>query len=164
MGPFEIAFLAIVQGVAEFLPISSSGHLVLLSHWLSDSGADAALNVLLHAGTLGSILVHYRADLLRMLTADRRLVPLLVLGTLPAVFGGFWIKSRNPQLLESPLVAGWMLLVTAGILLLSRWWSAGERTLERLTWRDALWIGVWQAAALLKLSVQQRASTRSCSA
>ena len=115
----EVVILALVQGIAEFLPISSSGHLVVVSQFVGDGRADAGLNILLHAGTLGSILVHYRRDLFELLGRQRRLVPLLVLGTLPA------------------------------LLLAARWIEARADGLDRMPVGRSLFIGVAQALALL---------------
>lgn len=145
----EVLILACVQGIAEFLPISSSGHLVLASQFLGDGEADAGLNILLHAGTLASIVVFYRRELWALLGRDRRLVPLLAIGTLPAVVVGLVAKRRYEEVLESPAVAAWMLLVTAGLL----WWSTkrghGTRTMSSLSAGSALVVGVAQAFALL---------------
>jgi undecaprenyl-diphosphatase len=145
----EVLLLAVIQGVAEFLPISSSGHLVVVSQFLGNGEADAGLNVLLHAGTLGSILVHYRRDLLELLGRQRRLVPLLALGTVPAVVAGLLAKTYAEPVLESPRVAGWMLLVTALLLLVSRRFTAQTADLGQMTAGKSLLIGLAQAVALL---------------
>ena len=84
MPVLEMLILAVVQGIAEFLPISSSGHLVILGGLLGVSDDSATVEIILHAGTLGSILVVYWKRLLDLLTSDRRVIPLLVVGTIPA--------------------------------------------------------------------------------
>lgn len=150
---WQIILLAIVQGIAEFLPISSSGHLVVLATLL---GADAEkfdlveLNIVLHAGTLGSILVVYRKHLFEALTKDWRILFLLAMATMPAVIAAVVLKLTDADaLLESPLVAGICLLVTGAILLLSQRLAQSEQTYEATTWAQAWWIGCAQALAIL---------------
>ena len=78
MSFLDIVVLSVIQGVAEFLPISSSGHLVLVGHWLGIEEAKGTLNIMLHAGTLLSILVFYFSHTLKLLKEDRRVIPLLI--------------------------------------------------------------------------------------
>lgn len=144
-----IVLLAIVQGIAEFLPISSSGHLVLIGRLLGNASESAALEIILHAGTLGSILVVYWRRILQMLTHDRRVIPLLIVGTLPAVAVGLPIKLFAEPWLKSPLLTGCMLLVTAAILLTLRRLHHGERKYEELPVWQAFAIGCFQACAIL---------------
>ena len=99
--------LAIVQGIAEFLPISSSGHLVILGALMGTLTESPTMEVILHTGTLGSILVVYWRDILRMLSSDRRVIPLLVVGTIPAVVIGLIIKTQFEHILRSPALSGW---------------------------------------------------------
>ncbi len=145
----QIIVLAIVQGIAEFLPISSSGHIVALSALFGQQHESSELNIVLHFGTLLAILVFYRQRIAALVGVDRRVVPLLVLGTLPAAAVGLWLKKNHEGLLESPLLAGWMLPVTALILVALRFIPAGDRDYVRLSWPRVLFIGVAQAVALL---------------
>jgi len=121
---WQILVLAIVQGVAEFLPISSSGHLVIVANLLSP-GASAAefdiaeLNIVLHAGTLASILVFYWQRIWRLLGEDRRVLPVLVVGTLPAVVIGLVIKTQFESILSSVQLTGAMLCITGVVLWLT---------------------------------------------
>ena len=73
----------------------------------------ADVNIVLHMGTLGSILVFYRRQIMRLLSSDRRVIPLLIVGTIPAAVVGVIVKKKFEHLLESPVLAGAMLLVTA---------------------------------------------------
>ncbi len=150
---WQIILLAIVQGIAEFLPISSSGHLVVLASLM---GADSEefdlveLNIVLHAGTLGSILVVYRKQLFEALTKDWRILFLLAVATLPAVIAAVLLKATDADdLLESPFVAGICLLLTGAILLLSQRLSQKEQPYEATSWWQAWWIGCAQALAIL---------------
>lgn len=150
----EILLLAVVQGLTEFLPVSSSGHLVVIDALLfgEDAPADHSrltVTVLLHAGTLFSVLLVYRRQVVALLKQDRRVIGLLAVGTLPAATVGLALSLAAPEVVESPLVAGCMLLVTAGLL----WWGAsrpvGELDYRRLQYTQALVIGLVQAAAVL---------------
>lgn len=150
---WQIVVLAVVQGLTEFLPISSSGHLVVLAACMADGDPSrldlADLSVVLHVGTLFSILVFYCDRIWRLLGQDRRALRPLFLGTLPAVVIGLTIEFTCEQLIESPLLAGLMLPVTGLILL----WAArrldGTREYVDLTDRQALLIGLSQAVAIL---------------
>ncbi len=151
----EAALLGLVQGLTEFLPVSSSGHLVLLGQWLGADEAGVLLEVALHAATLGAVLVFYRARIAAILAgvlgrdADAwRDVGKLVVATLPAV--GFALLARDwiERQFESTLTAGIGLLVTGALL-----WST-RRTLPRAhqetpSWSVAWWMGCAQAMAIL---------------
>ncbi|RIK83393.1 MAG: hypothetical protein DCC67_06020, partial [Planctomycetota bacterium] len=102
MSPLEIILLAIVQGVTEFLPISSDGHLAVVNALLEARGRGEVPDLLettivLHLGTLASVLVFYRGDVIRVLTSDRRAIPPLIVATIPAVIIGLGIKKGLPD-------------------------------------------------------------------
>jgi undecaprenyl-diphosphatase len=153
----NMILLAIVQGLTEFLPVSSSGHLVLFQHFLGVREGDIFFNVILHVGTLGSILVVYRREILRLLRFDRAATGYLVslaVGTLPAVVVGLSFKSRIEELFHSPVFAAGGLVFTAGILFSTRYSRSSEALGD--PWeprapalRRALMIGVAQAFAIL---------------
>ncbi len=145
----DMIILAIVQGIAEFLPISSSGHLVLVGALLGDQRETPVVEIILHAGTLASILVVYWRRILSLMASDRRVVALLVVGTIPAAIVGVGIKLFAPWLIKSPLLAGCMLLVTAAMLWTLRRVPQGETSYLELSWWKALAIGCFQAFAIL---------------
>lgn len=145
----DIVILAIVQGITEFLPVSSSGHLVLLERLLGHAPPSATVEIILHAGTLGSILIVYWQRIWRMLTSDRRVIGLLVIGTLPVVVVGLPIKLFAEGVLKDPVLAGVMLLVTASLLVMLRLVRVGEDQYTSLVWWQALVIGCFQAVAVL---------------
>ena len=155
--------LGITQGLSEFLPISSSGHLIVVP-WLfgwDDFAGDASLektfDVALHLGTLVGATAYFRADIVRYLRAaftpsgrgtdDRRLAWLLVLATVPAaVTGALFADAIEEHTGSIPLIA--TMLIAFGILL---WWAdrlPGGRPVEEVQVRDALVLGVGQAIAL----------------
>jgi undecaprenyl-diphosphatase len=144
----EVLVLAVVQGVSEFLPISSSGHLVVVTELLGRAPS-VDLNIVLHAGTLMSILVYFRSRILRLLREDRRVIGLLIVGTIPAAVAGVVIKYRYRGLLESPLLTGFMLIVTGVLLLATTRLAVGEGRYQDLSPGKSFSIGLFQALALL---------------
>lgn len=145
----EIVILAIVQGIAEFLPISSSGHLVILGAFLGLKDENPTLEIILHAGTLGSIFVIYWKRIRDLLMHHQRVIPLLAVGTIPAGILGVAIKTQAQWLLGSPALAGAMLIVTGGLLLLLKWLPEGDTEYAKMSYAGALAIGCFQAFALL---------------
>jgi len=159
MSLLEIIILAIVQGLTEFLPVSSSGHLVVVNALSEALGSEPVqdlveVEIVLHLGTLAAVLVYYRREIARLFTSDRRVIPLLIIGTIPAAVLGIFIKKGLPEqssalILENPLVAGICFPITAAML----WWamrrSEGETDYPQLTSAGALKIGLLQALALL---------------
>lgn len=152
----KILILAVVQGIAEFLPISSSGHLVIfgallseLSGTMEEMSESPTLEIILHAGTLGSILVVFWRRIVRLLTSDRRVIPLLVVGTIPAALVGLTIKSRFESILTNPTLAGAMLLVTGAMLILLGKLKPRKGDYQSLSWAGAILVGCFQAFAIL---------------
>ena len=149
----DLIILGIVQGLTEFLPVSSSGHLLVVDTLFRDLGSKLSadtltLNIVLHLGTLGAILVVYRRRIMKLLTEDRRIVPLLIVGTIPTVLIGFGLKSLCEEVFETPMVAGWMFLVT-GIMLLRSSKLQGETSCRDLSYGKAVFIGFVQGFAVL---------------
>jgi undecaprenyl-diphosphatase len=163
-GMFKVLLLAVVQGIAEFLPISSSGHLVVLDKLhqrFFGGGAEQEnilLNVVLHVGTLASILVVYRQDLWE-LRRKPRLCLAIVLATIPAVLVAFTLRKYVKATFDMPLVVACGWTVTAGLLWFSQRLGTRERSLDELTLADALKIGCFQALALLFRGVSRSGST-----
>lgn len=146
---FQIVVLAVVQGIAEFLPISSSGHLVVLSALLNRNVDTAELTIVLHFGSLLAILVFYRKQLVDLLRTDRRIILPIVVGTLPAACVGLWIKMQYPGVLNNALLAGFLLVVTAFLLMALPRIPEGKRTYTGIGYAAAVLIGLAQAFALL---------------
>lgn len=145
--------LGIVQGLSEFLPISSSGHLVIVPWLLGwhelDNNLDLkrTFDVALHMGTLAGALVYFRQDIWRLLTRDRRKGWLLALASLPAAAVGALLDNVVEEQLSAEWLIGVMLIVFGLVL----WWA--DRLPERrgesdFAPRSALLMGMAQAAAL----------------
>ncbi|MEM9828363.1 MAG: undecaprenyl-diphosphate phosphatase [Planctomycetota bacterium] len=141
--------LALVQGVAEFLPVSSSGHLVVFGAMLGELSEEPTLEIILHAGTLGSILVVYWRDILKLLSSDRRVIPLLIVGTLPAGVFGIIVKTQFKEWLRSPSLAATMLIVTGLMLILLGRLRSREGKYAEMSFLSAFLIGCTQAFAIL---------------
>lgn len=166
---FQTVFLAIIQGITEFLPISSSGHLVIFQK-LFDLQPPVVFDVLVHVGTLGSIMVYFRKELVGIIKGlmkrektSVRLALLILLGTIPAAIVGFLLQNYIDQIFDSLKLVAFSFLITAGLLFSTRFldrqckrhlgrWPAERRDsseVEGLNWRDALFIGLFQAVAIL---------------
>lgn len=149
----QILVLAVVQGITEFLPISSDGHLILTQEIFKSLGKPLPsfllIEIVLHFGTLLSILWVYRGQIWELLTTNKRLIPLLILGTIPAGVFGLTMKKLFHDWLENPWLTGVMLFVTGSLVLWSSSRRPGTRTLKDVTWIDALIIGVFQSLAIL---------------
>src|SRR5690349_17315971 len=153
--------LGIVQGLAEFLPISSSAHLILARAFFGWDGDQFGLpfDVDLHVGTLLAIVVYFRDDLLRMLAAvprmfDRdaggpaRLAWLVVAGTIPVVIVGLLLRHLEDTL-RSPLIAGCTLALGGVLLLVAERVGSRTRDAESLSSAEALALGAAQSTALV---------------
>ncbi|MEQ9408779.1 MAG: undecaprenyl-diphosphate phosphatase [Fuerstiella sp.] len=154
MDYLHAVILGLVQGVAEFLPISSSGHLVIADAVLREYGGmsapkeNATMEISLHFGTLLSILVVYRRDLLNLLS-DRRLMLMICIATVPVGVVGLLLKSYVDAAFTKPILAGCALLVTAMVLLLGRHLQKPGRPLSEMTFGSAVLIGLFQAVAII---------------
>ncbi len=151
-----------MQGVTEFLPISSSGHLVFFQSLLGFEGPPLFFDVFLHLGTLFAVIVFFRSDLHDILCAlmgkkegksegrqGARMLTWVVLATLPTGLMGFLFRGWFETLFSKPKMVGMMLVVTGFVLWLTRYCKAEGRSLERMNWRDALLIGVAQGLAII---------------
>ena len=157
----DAILLGIVQGITEFLPISSDGHLAIVQHYLPNFSQPGILfDVLLHVGTLGAILVYFSRDATRLVTAplrrgsdarrDRRLLTLIVAASLPTAIIGLLLKPAVEEWLENMPVVAAMLLLTGALLFVGeRYRRSGRRGEAALTVADALLTGIAQGLAVL---------------
>jgi undecaprenyl-diphosphatase len=165
MSLFQALVLGLVQGATEFIPVSSSGHLVLvpwLLGWQLDPDILFAFDVLVQWGTLVAVVVYFWWDLLAILGAvvrglvqrqsleapEARLGWLLVVATLPAVVLGLVLKDTVEAAFSSEAATAGFLLLTAALLATSERLGRQDRSLDALTGLDAVWIGLGQSLAL----------------
>ena len=148
----DAIFWGIIQGLTEFLPISSSGHLVLIPALLDRPAPDLATSAMLHLGTLVAVLVYYRRDIAAMARFDRparRLITLIVIGSIPAAVLGLTFESRIEELVSEPTVVAWFVVVTGLILLASTLLRLGDRLVTEIRPVDSIIVGVAQSLALI---------------
>jgi undecaprenyl-diphosphatase len=153
MNILDAIILGAIQGLTEFLPVSSSGHLVLFRKILGISAPALFFDTLLHGGTLIAVFAVLRADIWAILR--RPVQPLsayLVLGTLPAVAAALVFKDTIEAAFESGAFLGFAFLTTSIFLALAEILSkktAHPRHMEEMTWLDSLIIGIFQAIAIV---------------
>jgi undecaprenyl-diphosphatase len=164
---YHIFLLAVIQGLTEFLPISSSGHLVL-THAILDSedvqGAwdnNVLLDIAVHVGTLFSVLLYFWRDAVKMLLSFKdiatgnvkaegsKLTLFVLAGSIPVIIAGFILHALEPDWIRALYVMATTTIVFGVVL----WWadskSPAKRTLENMRYRDVLWIGGAQVLALV---------------
>jgi len=151
-----------VQGLAEFLPISSSAHLALTPWLLGWPAAGLAFDVSLHIGTLAAVLWYFRHEWVRLFSASVQLVArrkveteterrvvFLVIATIPGAIGGLLLNDYAETVFRSPALIATMMIVMGVVLWAVDRYAPQERVLERMRWQDALLIGIAQVLALV---------------
>lgn len=145
--------MAIVQGITEFLPISSDGHLAVTGAVFAALGVTLAdgfhLTVALHIGTLLAVFVFYRRQLVEMLLGKWRLIGLLIAGTIPTAVVGLIIHRVGKEYLDDPWLAGLFLIANGGLLLYGSRQAEGAADYDQITVWQAVGIGFCQAFAIL---------------
>ncbi len=162
MSILQAIILGIVQGLTEFLPVSSSAHLVLVPWWLNWPEPSLAFDTLLHWGTLLAVVAFFWRTWVDMVVAlvnrlrgrrdpdgRDRLLLLLVVATIPAALAGFLLKDYFEAAFGSPAAIGFFLIVTGVLLVIAERWPRGHKPLTGVSWLDALIIGLVQAIAIL---------------
>ena len=146
----EALILGIVQGFTEFLPVSSTAHLILFPWFFGWKGDIDSLtfDVALHAGTLLALIICFWKDWVEMLRNNRKLLALLVVAILPAGIAGMLLKDAVETTLRSPLIIVFTLALFGIVMLISERWKRG-REIKDMTFSDAVIIGVSQAVALI---------------
>lgn len=160
MTVLQAFLLGIIQGLTEFIPVSSTAHLLIVQKLLGLPADDAMFSflVIVQLGTLVSLFAFYSNDLLsiaratvdfRRSTPERNLGIYIILATLPALLAGYLLKDVVEALFKQPLLEASIRLFTAAILLtFAEWLTKKDRTLDSITWLDALFVGVMQIIAV----------------
>ena len=163
MSILQAFILGLVQGLTEFLPVSSSGHLVLVPWWLNWDSPGLAFDALLHWGTLLAVVIYFWRDWWEMLMAlvrkeqgkptegkDHLLLAILV-GTIPAALLGFLLEDFFESLFGQPATVAVFMIITGFLLIFAEWWTKSHkqgRPMEKLGYLDAIFVGIGQALAI----------------
>jgi undecaprenyl-diphosphatase len=158
---FQAVLLGLVQGLTEFLPISSTGHLVLVQKILGFTQPPVVFDVLVHVATLVAVVTFFRRQLGEIINQtfqafksgrlDRvpAILPLIIIGTIPAIIFGLFLNRYIEWLFDSLWLVGVTWLINAGMLFLTKYLPTGKKNLSQITPGDATLIGVFQALAIL---------------
>ncbi len=160
MSLVHIFVVALVQGITEFLPISSQAHLILVPRLTGWCDQGLLIDIAVHVGTLGAVMVYFWRDCFAMsrgvanlargrVTPDGRLFLLIVLATIPVVIAGYAVKTYLGLSFRSLEVIAWATLGFAVVLWATDRWGLRVRRVEHMTWDSALVIGFAQAVALI---------------
>ncbi|CAM3366251.1 undecaprenyl-diphosphate phosphatase [Halomonas lysinitropha] len=157
----QIIVLSIVQGLTEFLPISSSAHLILVPVFTDWNDQGLVFDVALHIGSLSAVVLYFRQELVGMTASwcrsvagkgcneDARLAWWVILATIPVGLAGLTFQDTIEGIMRSPLVIAGGLIGFGLLLAYADWRRRGTRNEYQLSWQDALWIGLAQALALI---------------
>lgn len=153
MTVIEALILGAVQGLTEFLPVSSSGHLVLFQHLLGIQEPPLTFDIMVHVGTLVAVFIVFWPDITDILRKPlNRLTYLIIVGCIPAGLAGFFLQDLFEKAFSSILVVGLGLLFTGAILMAAERYSkayTGLKEIHETTYMDAVWIGLMQALAIV---------------
>ncbi|MCL7404455.1 MAG: undecaprenyl-diphosphate phosphatase [Marivivens sp.] len=162
MSLYYLLLVAVIQGLTEFLPVSSSGHLVLLPHLVGTQDQGPAIDVAVHVGTLGAVILFFWQDVKsailgvpRMLTGridtdGSKLAFLLMIATIPVVIIGLILKVTGlADQMRSITVIGWSMLLFGVVLYYYDQIGSEEKTIQDWTLGEAIKLGLWQAVALI---------------
>jgi len=155
MSLFRAFLLGVLQGATEFLPVSSSGHLVLVPWLLGWDSPSLAFDAVVHWGTALAVVVYFWRDWVKIIGDALKSINLkseawlILLGTIPAALAGYFLEDFFEGMFGRPVAAAAFLLVTAALLTASERLGRRERDLHTLTWLDALLVGLAQALAIL---------------
>lgn len=157
----QVIWLAIVQGLTEFLPISSSAHLILVPPLVGWPDQGIEFDVAVHLGTLTAVMVYFRSEIVEMigawwnsllgrgLTPQAKLAWGLVIATIPVGIAGFLLKDFIGSTLRSPLVIAWTTILGGLLLWIADVVGTRHRDETAMSWRHFLIIGIAQAVALI---------------
>ena len=162
MTTLQIFYLSLLQGITEFLPVSSSGHLILLSKFSYFPDQGLALDVAVHVGSILAVMIYFSETIWEMIkgVVKTRFIPnfknygaqvfwLIVIGTIPAVIAGFALKSYGMEWLRDTRIIGWTILGYGILLYVADKFSMTIREIKHLGITDAILIGCAQCLALI---------------
>jgi undecaprenyl-diphosphatase len=152
--------LGLIQGLTEFIPVSSTAHLLIMQDLLGIPASDAMFSflVIVQLGTVFSLIVFFARDLLKIVKAfftrpfsstENKLAWFILIATIPALVAGYLLKDAVEALFKTPLLGACIRLFAAAVLMtLAEWLSKKSRRLESMTWLDALIVGLFQVISV----------------
>ncbi len=167
---WDAILLGLVQGLTEFLPISSTAHLVLVRRWLGHENPDDAFAVVIQLGTLVAVFAYFRTDVVRLVrgfvgdlrarqigaTSEGRTAWLIGVGTIPGGLAGLFLKTWLRETFYNPTAIAWVAIAFALLMAAAEMWAHARRNVANpgrgeadIGWFDAIWVGGWQALALM---------------
>ncbi|MDY0292041.1 MAG: undecaprenyl-diphosphate phosphatase [Desulfuromonadaceae bacterium] len=159
MTMLQSIFLGLLQGLTEFLPVSSSGHLAIAQHFIADFEQPGILfDVILHFGTLIAVMLYFSNDIKNLCFAPwnksaqgkqyRKLLLLIIFGSIPTAIIGLTFKDTFTAMFHNIYAVASMLLITGTLLFTAQRWRHGKRPMESITFTDAFITGVAQSLAI----------------
>ena len=162
MSVIQTIWLAIVQGLTEFLPVSSSGHLILFAKFTSFEDQGLAVDIALHVGSLMAVVIYFHQDIFKMLKGvlqkfffpdfniqGNKLAYLIVVASIPALILGFWLRNFGMEDLRSARVIGWTILLYGIVLYIADRYGKNIKTTDDIGVKEAILIGLAQCLALV---------------
>jgi undecaprenyl-diphosphatase len=161
MTTLQAIILGAVQGLTEFLPVSSTAHLILIPWALGWPDPGLSFDVALHLGTLVALLIYFRADWIELVnsgigilrgqtkTPDARMVMFIIAATIPGGVAGALFEHKVEDALRAPYIIGIMLIAMALVLFASEFVGRRKKGLNELSWSDAMTVGIAQAFAII---------------
>lgn len=171
MNTLHAIFLGLIQGLTEFLPISSSGHFVIIKEFLGIQEADITFSVILHFGTLVAVFAYYWEDVKSLLKEffaligqilkgkrpilidpnrpQRTLLTMVIVGTIPIIIIGLIFEDPIKHLFENINFVGYTLIITGGLLWLSNHLLGGRKHIRDMRIKDAMIVGIFQGVAIM---------------
>ena len=162
MSILQTIWLAIVQGLTEFLPVSSSGHLILFAEFTSFEDQGLAVDIALHIGSLLAVVIYFYKDILAMVKGifskyllpdfsikGNKLAYMIVIASIPALIIGFILRNFGMESLRSARIIGWTILIYGLILYFADKYGKNDKTTENISLKEAILIGIAQCLALI---------------
>jgi undecaprenyl-diphosphatase len=160
---YQAIILAIVQGLTEFLPVSSTAHLAIIPQLLHWQDPGLAFDIALHAGTLAAVLIYFFRDWVKIILVgiripfelgpgdenSRSLLWYLIVGTIPVGLAGLIFKEQAEGPWRNLIVMGAMLILIGVLMYFGDKFGGEKRSLNKISWADAMWIGLSQALAVV---------------
>lgn len=149
--------LGLIQGLTEFLPISSSGHLVLAPWFFNWTDPGLAFDVALHLGTLLAVIIYFFKDFIEILkepfqkqkTDKIPLLYLLIIATIPGSLTGYFLEEQAETIFRNPLIVATTLIIGGALLYLADYLTKKTKSLKKITTKNAIIIGLAQALAIV---------------